>query len=92
MAKFTFLEVHLEGSSLTANAPFGADERDEAAEKASVDRGATSRPESVPEPDDENAEGGGRRGVGIVVGLVFLVAVALAVRKWRAEDEEIILG
>lgn len=78
MAKLTFLEVHLEGSSLTANAPFSAD-----------------RPEDEPPetPDVESsADGGGRRGVAVLVGLAFLLVVALAVRRWVAGDEEIDLA
>lgn len=80
MAKFTLLEVHLEGSSLTANAPFSSD-----------DSGAAPSAKSVPEPES-GAESSSRRGVATVVGLLFLVAVALAVRKWFAEDEEIDLS
>lgn len=78
MTKLTFLEGQLPGSTLAANAPFTTGE-------------GTPAAESVPEPGSD-AERGGRRGVGAVIGLVFLLAVALAVRKWFAEDEEIDLS
>jgi hypothetical protein len=78
MVKLTFLEVHLEGSSLTANAPF-------------TDREA---PTGAPEPEAESAGpgGGGRRGVAVVVVLLFLLALAALARRRLAEDETIDLG
>lgn len=85
MAKFTFLEVHLEGSSLTANAPSGLGD------------GASESTESA-EPLGTGEEGGAaadeasgsRRGVAAVVGLAFLVVVALAVRRFLGGEGETI--
>lgn len=79
MVKLTFLEVHLEGSSVTANAPFS--DRDEE---------PTAAPESEPEADAGSA--GGRRGVAVVVGLLFLLALAALARRRLADGETIDLG
>ncbi|MFQ3320265.1 MAG: hypothetical protein ACI8UR_002253 [Natronomonas sp.] len=67
MAKFTFLEVHLEDSTLTANTPFGRGEKDVVASKEPVE----------PEPSSRKGSA-----TAAIIGLVFLVAVAyLAKRK-----------
>jgi hypothetical protein len=77
MVKLTFLEVNLEGASLTANAPFSG--RDEV-------------PTSAPEAEPEAESAGGRRGVAVVVGLLFLLALAALARRRLSDGETIDLG
>jgi len=73
MVEFTFLELHVEDSDLTANAPYSYGEKD-------VDAGG--------DPPDDDASGRGRV-VAAFVGLCFLVAVAYLVRtRVLGGDEE----
>lgn len=70
MAEFTFLEVHLDGASLTANAPFsggtGGGDEDPDVEVGSVGE----------------EEGGSRKPwLAALVGLLFLVVVAVLAKK-----------
>ena len=73
MVEFTFLEVHLEESDVTANAPYSYGEKD-------VEAGDGPPPEPA---------GSSRKGAAIaaIVGLVFLAVVAF-VAKGRYLDEE----
>ncbi|WP_255149382.1 hypothetical protein [Halorarius halobius] len=69
MVKLTFLEVHLDGAEFTANAPL------------SDSGGDGDGPDiEVGEAGDEQS-GGGKRWVGALVGLLFLVAVAVVAKK-----------
>lgn len=69
MAKFTFLEVHLDGAELTANAPGSG-------------VGSDREPDiSVGEVGDEEASSGRGRWFAALFGLVFLIAVAVLVKK-----------
>ncbi|WP_255195758.1 hypothetical protein [Halorarius litoreus] len=81
MAKFTFLEVHLDGAKFTANAPGGKiEEPDEEPEV------------SVGEVGDEASSSGKGKWVAALVGLLFLVAVAAVAKKklgGDADDPEI---
>lgn len=75
MVKVTLLELHLEESDFTANAPapFGPGEKD-------VDAGG-----EPPEPDESSRKGAA---LAAVVGLVFLVLVAyVAKRRFLADGE-----
>lgn len=76
MAKFTFLEIHLDGD-FVANAPFGGtmttDEKTDAAVRAS----------------DAPSADGGRPWLAALVGLLFLlVLAALAKKKLGGEETE----
>ena len=66
MVDITFLELHLDDSNLTANAPFSSGRKEVAASNES------------PEPESSSSKG---KLVGALVGLVFLAAVAFVVRK-----------
>jgi len=74
MAKFTLLELHLDDSTFTANAPFSNDAElpDDAAE------------------DDEAAGGDddGRPWLAALVGLLFLAVLAVLVKKKLGGDDE----
>ncbi|MBX0323441.1 hypothetical protein EGH21_10415 [Halomicroarcula sp. F13] len=75
MAKFTLLELHLDGAEFTANAPgVGSDETAETA----TDEGDAS-------------DSGGRGGVLALVVLLALVGVAVAGKKLLSgsDDEEL---
>lgn len=74
MAKITLLEVHLDDSTVSANAPFSGD--------GSTDE--RDRPQS-------DAASGTSKGavVGALIGLVFLAAVGVMLRKkFAARDDE----
>lgn len=67
MVDVTLFEVHLDGSSFSANAPFsGSGEQQEEREQG----------------------GGARRGVGVLVGLVFLVVLAVLLRQRLGGESE----
>ena len=74
MAKFTLLELHLDDSTFTANAPFSTDAElpdDESPIDAVTDA----------EPD------GGRSWLAALVGLLFLAVLAALVKKKLGGDE-----
>lgn len=74
MVDITFLEVHLDDSTLTANAPFsstGGESEEETEAEAEV------------EVEVEEGEGGGSSTLlAAIVGLVFLVVVGFLVRRY----------
>jgi hypothetical protein len=78
MVEFTFLEIHLDDSSLTANAPYSHGEKEVTASD---------------EPPAADETGGGskkKNALAAVIGLVFLAAVAyLAKRKFLEEGDEL---
>lgn len=70
MSKFTLIEVHLDGSSITANAPFSnASNASDADDAAPV------------EADTEDADDSGGFPVAPLVGLLVVVALAVAAKK-----------
>jgi hypothetical protein len=77
MVEFTFLEVHLDDSSLTANAPYSHGEKDVV---------ASDEPPAEPGGSKKGSA------LAAVVGLVFLAAVAyLAKKKFLdSEDDELL--
>lgn len=77
MARFTLLEVHLDGSQFTANAPFSGEESREGAREAVTERlGRESETE-----DSESSP------MGIAVGLVLLVGAAAVARRYLSRRE-----
>jgi hypothetical protein len=73
MVNITLFEVHLDDSTLTANAPFSA----ESGEAAAV------------EDDETESEDGGSGGPLVaLVGFVFLVVVGVALRRFLRGDED----
>ncbi|MFP8956337.1 hypothetical protein ACLI4Y_06380 [Natrialbaceae archaeon A-CW3] len=80
--KFTFIELHLDGDT-----QFGPKAIGEAAPF-----GATGEEEDVATDDEDGTateEDGGKGAViGAIVGLIALVGIALAVKKFRGDDEE----
>ena len=74
MVKFTFLEIHLEDSDFTANAPYGYGEKN-------IEAG--DDPPS--EPDDASRKGAA---VAAVAGVVFLAVVAYLVKQRYLEEDE----
>lgn len=77
MAKFTFLEVHLDGAEFSANAPgskMGSSDED---------------PDiSVGDVGDEESSSGKGKWVAALVGLVFLVAVAFVAKQKFGSAED----
>ena len=91
MPDFTFFEVHFHEFNPTNTAPLigrGGSSRE-------LDRGASTDPslDGVPvegaETDPEATDDSGGPGVGVAVALLFLVAVVIAVRKFRGGDDEL---
>lgn len=73
MVEFTFLEVHLDDSSLTANAPYSHGEKDVVASDEPPAEGGGSKKASA---------------LAAIIGLVFLAVVAyLAKQKFLDGDE-----
>ncbi len=73
MVSLTFIELHLDG-----NTQFGPERLGEA-----------TVGESREDEDAAAAEdGGGGKPIGVVVGLLVLVALGLAVRKFRGGDDD----
>lgn len=66
MAKFTLLELHLDGSTFTANTPFGTD---------------AELPEDAATDGDAADDGGSRRWLAALVGLLFLAVLAVLAKK-----------
>lgn len=80
--KFTVIELHLDGD--TQIGPRSIDDALPAGTK--VDAGADEEAEDVA---DETEASGGKGAISAVIGLVLLVGVAVALRKFRGgEDEE----
>ncbi|WP_436931852.1 hypothetical protein [Halosimplex halobium] len=78
MAKFTFLEVHLDGAEFMANAPFsGAESAEEAEGLADLSLGSGEDGDEAGEATDE----GGASPFGIVFAFVGLVVLAVAFRR-----------
>ena len=83
--KFTFIELHLDGQTqfgprtISDALPFGATEpvADEELEVETDD-----------EPTEAEDDGGAGKAIGAVVALAFLVALGVAVRKYRGGDDE----
>ena len=87
--KFTFVELHLEG------AQFGPSTISDALPFGEVGTGLEGEREDEPaieetsaDLEDEESGSKGKAAVGAVVALAFLVAVGVAVRKFRGGDEE----
>ncbi|WP_114577964.1 hypothetical protein [Saliphagus sp. LR7] len=74
MVSLTFIELHLDG-----NTQFGPKRIGEAT--IGEDDGAEDEEEAAA------AEDGGGKPVGVVVGLLVLVALGLAIRKFRGDDD-----
>lgn len=72
MVEFTFLEIHLDDSSLTANAPYSHGEKDVVAG------------DEPPDEDGGSKKGGA---LAAIIGLVFLVAVAYLAKKKFLDGE-----
>jgi hypothetical protein len=75
MAKFTLLELHLDDSTFTANAPFSSD--------ADLPADGAGDGETTVEDAD-----GGRPWLAALVGLLFLAVLAVLVKKKLGGDEE----
>lgn len=71
MVNLTVLEIHLEGSDLSANVPYGRGEKDVVASD---------------EPPEEESGGRKRTLLALSVGLVFSVLLAYVVRKRLAGE------
>jgi hypothetical protein len=72
MAKFTFLEINLDGAQLTANAPFSDGSEHPDAIPGDADEGAATA-------DDDSS--GTRPWLAAFIGLLFLVVVAVLAKK-----------
>jgi hypothetical protein len=81
MAKFTFLEVHLDGAEFTANAPLSnsGGEAGESDDEPDIEIG---------EVGDEESSAGKGKWVAALVGLLFLVAVAVVAKQKLGGDDE----
>ncbi|AXR76885.1 hypothetical protein [Natrarchaeobaculum sulfurireducens] len=83
--KFTFIELHLDGEtqfgprSIPDALPFGEPDA-----LAGDDLEAETDEEEATAEDD----GGAGKAIGAVVALAFLVALGVAVKKYRGDDEE----
>ncbi|MUV89672.1 hypothetical protein GJ629_06995 [Halapricum sp. CBA1109] len=78
MSKYTLLEVHLDGSPITANAPFSNAADPEDAENA-------DEVESADDADESESAGGGIP-VLPLVGVVLLAVLAVAAKKLLSGD------
>lgn len=74
MVEFTFLEIHLDDSSLTANAPYSHGEKDVVAS------------DEPPDEDGGSKKGGA---LAAIIGLVFLAVVAYLAKRKFLDGEEI---
>jgi hypothetical protein len=79
MAEFTLLKLQADGASFTANAPFSGSDSEESDATPASESG--SAPDGEPGTDSGSADS---RLLPLLVGFVFLVVVALAVRKLRS--------
>lgn len=82
--KFTFIELHLDGET-----QFGPKNISDALPLSSADTAADEDTEAD-EDEAAAADEGGRKGtaVGALIGLVALVGVAVAVKKFRNGDDD----
>ncbi|THE65163.1 hypothetical protein D8Y22_08045 [Salinadaptatus halalkaliphilus] len=87
--KFTFIELHLEGDhqfgprTIDDALPFG--EKYETAETEAADPAA----ETADADAEEAAEGSSSKGaIGALVALAVLVALGVAAKKYRGDDED----
>ncbi|QLH83981.1 hypothetical protein [Halosimplex pelagicum] len=76
MAKFTLLEVHLDGAEFTANAPYSSGEADE---DAGID--LPFGEDEGDEATESTTDGGGANPFGIVFAFVGLVLGVVALRR-----------
>ncbi|WP_336133726.1 hypothetical protein [Natronomonas amylolytica] len=74
MVEFTFLEIHLDDSSLTANAPYSHGEKDVVAG------------DEPPDEDGGSKKGGA---LAAIIGLVFLAVVAYLAKKKFLDGDEV---
>ncbi|PSQ60651.1 MAG: hypothetical protein BRD23_01820 [Halobacteriales archaeon SW_9_67_25] len=79
MAEFTLLKLQFEDASFAAHAPFSGASGESAGESSGDGESA--------DVGDADGEGNDRRLLPLVVGLAFLVVVAVAVKKLRSEDD-----
>lgn len=88
MVSLTFVEIHLEDGSFSANLPFSG-VTDEPADEQSTGSGDQEAAES--EPEDEGgtskaADGGGPGKGGALLGVLLLLIVAAAVVRYLVGD------
>jgi hypothetical protein len=81
MVQFTFLELHLDDASLSANTPFGS-------RKAADETRAESSDLEISAGGSDDESGGGPGFLPPLVGLVVLVGLAIAVRKLVGGDAD----
>jgi hypothetical protein len=81
MAEFTLLKLQLDDASFTSNAPFSGTESSES------DAVPGSETGGEPDPEGKGSSGDGRL-LPLLVGLAFLLVVAVAVRKLRGRSGE----
>lgn len=80
MARFTLLELHLDGAQFTANAPFSGEESPEGIGKSIEERvGSKSKSESAGRRSSSSLPG-------ILLGIVALVGLAAVVRRLLSRD------
>jgi hypothetical protein len=97
MDKFTLFELHvhdgMEFSAMNTASPFGRssddDEIDEEMEEFLDDIDIGPDESVEPGPDETDDDSSGRSPLALVVGFVFLVAVAVALRKLRSADADL---
>lgn len=83
MAEYTLLKLQVEDASFTAHAPFSG-----AGGESDADEGSVGDVDSAGgDGDDADGAGADRSLLPVVVGLVFLVAVAVAVKKFRDDGD-----
>jgi len=83
MAEYTLLKLQVEDASFTAHAPFSGAGGESDADEGSVGDGDSAGGDG----DDANGGGTDRSLLPLVVGLVFLVIVAVVVRKLRGDGD-----
>ena len=79
MVDITFIELHVEDGSFSANLPFGGTTEEEADEQGEDDQEAATAAEE---------EGGSNRGMALLGVLALLVVGTAAVKYLTGEDEE----
>ncbi|WP_290813962.1 hypothetical protein [Halovivax sp.] len=82
--KFTLFELHIDGE--TQVGPAALPDAILGGRLATAGAAETATSEQDQEADDEEA--GGRGAIAVVVGLIAVVAIGLAVRKFRGGEEE----
>jgi len=78
--EITLLKLNLDGSSFIANAPFSGEEADESEASTELEVGEDRR------EDDESNGRGAAPFVAAVIGLLFLLGVAVVARRYLTED------